>query len=238
MVGKYSLGLIWSPKDGAYVATSPEFPGLVGQSSQPEAALRKLRDAIDDAVRTLESEGQQPPPPRTLQDHSGQLRVRLPKSLHSVAATQAEEEGISLNAFIQDAVSRSVGSVSASRDVERRLEGLLGEIRTELDRDPVATKPEAPPDNLLIIRPRTPAEGAQGSFSATSSAAPFPAPGPVSYPPPILTVSTSAPAAPLTLVRPGPTVAPVPCAPAQPSAPAPSHAAPRVPEAPVRVRRR
>ncbi|MBK6735767.1 MAG: toxin-antitoxin system HicB family antitoxin [bacterium] len=41
-----------------------------------------------------------PPPPSGHMAHSGQFRVRLPRTLHARLAVQAEREGVSLNTLV------------------------------------------------------------------------------------------------------------------------------------------
>lgn len=105
---KYSHHCVWSDEDQEYVVTSPEFPGLSGLSETPEEALAVLQEAIDIVVQSRLEHGEALPDPVTLQGFSGQLRVRLGKSLHAAATARAEQESLSLNAFIQSAVAAAV----------------------------------------------------------------------------------------------------------------------------------
>ena len=49
------------------------------------------------------------------QAYSGKFTVRLPKSLHQMLVQRAEKEGVSLNLFVTNALSRTVGSPSKKR---------------------------------------------------------------------------------------------------------------------------
>jgi predicted HicB family RNase H-like nuclease len=44
----------------------------------------------------------------TAEDYSGKFTVRLPRSLHEALVDRAEQEGVSLNLFVTNALSRTV----------------------------------------------------------------------------------------------------------------------------------
>ncbi|MBK9203065.1 MAG: toxin-antitoxin system HicB family antitoxin [Candidatus Obscuribacter sp.] len=46
---------------------------------------------------------------------SGKFTVRLPKSLHKALVDRAEKEGVSLNLFVTNALSRTVALPSKKR---------------------------------------------------------------------------------------------------------------------------
>ncbi|MBX9691081.1 MAG: type II toxin-antitoxin system HicB family antitoxin [Cyanobacteria bacterium] len=59
------------------------------------------------AVRSKENED--------YQNFSGKFTVRLPKSLHQALVLRAEREGVSLNLFVTNALSRTVAMPSKKR---------------------------------------------------------------------------------------------------------------------------
>jgi antitoxin HicB len=113
----YSVSLIWSEEDAAYVATSVEFPGLSGVSADSQAAMSELAEAIDMALETMRDEGRPAPAARMLPQHSGQIRLRMPRSLHGDLARCAEDEGVSLNTLAVSILARGVGRLRLVRDV-------------------------------------------------------------------------------------------------------------------------
>ena len=52
--------------------------------------------------------------------HSGRLLLRMPESLHAELARASERAGLSLNAFINDALATAVGRREATRPVAQR----------------------------------------------------------------------------------------------------------------------
>lgn len=128
MLRHYSVNLAWSDEDQAYIATSAEFPGLSGISENPDEALAELREALAMAIDTFEEEGLDLPDPRRVPDHSGQLRLRLPKSLHGRIAAEAEREGVSLNTLAVTFIGEGLGAA----EVERRAAAELRQVCAEL----------------------------------------------------------------------------------------------------------
>ncbi len=110
----YSFRVIWSPEDDAYVATSPEFEGVSGIGGTAESALHEARTALRLAIKTYQAEDWPLPPPETLVEHSGQFRLRIPRSLHSRLVQRAADEGVSLNSYAISLLAEGVGAAEAS----------------------------------------------------------------------------------------------------------------------------
>ena len=71
-----------------------------------EELTEDFHDAVDDYLGLCEEKGIEPRKPYT-----GILNVRLTPDIHSGAAMAAQKEGISINAFIKNAVARALGIV-------------------------------------------------------------------------------------------------------------------------------
>lgn len=111
---RYSADVRWSEEDRAFVAVCHEFVGLSALGPTAGAAAHELEAALTLAVEVYEEEGRQLPEPHRRVPYSGQLRVRLPHSLHEWLALQARREGVSLNTFIVGCLSDAKGRVEAS----------------------------------------------------------------------------------------------------------------------------
>ena len=132
MIRGYSVRLDWSADDAAYVATSPEFPGLTGVDEDAETALAELREAMEMAIDVLNEDGEPLPVPRELVEHSGQFRLRVPKSLHATLVRQANEEGVSLNSYVSMLLASAAGHANAQTQASVELRHLLRAIRSEV----------------------------------------------------------------------------------------------------------
>lgn len=107
-MNKYPINIVWSEEDGEYLATCASFPGLSAFGETEEEALKQAKIALELFIESYKERGLQLPEPSRVSKYSGQLRLRLPKSLHERAATMATKDGVSLNQYITNAVNREV----------------------------------------------------------------------------------------------------------------------------------
>ena len=96
----YSITLMWSDEDDCYIATIPELPGLSSHGETTEEALEQAKLAAEGYIEILAEDGDPIPEPLKVKNYSGNLRVRLPKSLHERLAKEAGREDISLNSLV------------------------------------------------------------------------------------------------------------------------------------------
>ena len=121
---KYSVVIQWSDDDKAYVATVPELPGLSALGNTAAKAIKELSVAQELFVAVLAKKGALPEPDK-LVIFSGQIRVRLPKSLHASLSHEARKEGVSLNTYIINLLSER----NALKKVENKIDKIEAENR-------------------------------------------------------------------------------------------------------------
>jgi len=109
-MNKYPINILWSEDDGEYLATCAAFPGLSAFGETEEEALKEAKIALELFIESYKERGLALPKPIGASRYSGQLRLRLPKSLHERAANMATKDGVSLNQYITNAVNREVSS--------------------------------------------------------------------------------------------------------------------------------
>ncbi|MBI5013879.1 MAG: type II toxin-antitoxin system HicB family antitoxin [Deltaproteobacteria bacterium] len=115
MTVRYSVTIRWSDEDEAYVATVPELPGLSAFGDTEEEALKELEIAQEAFLDVMRERGDPIPEPRCLPAASGQLRLRMPKSLHAELAEAAAEDGVSLNSYILTLLSARHAAKKSAR---------------------------------------------------------------------------------------------------------------------------
>ncbi|GBF33984.1 hypothetical protein DCCM_3095 [Desulfocucumis palustris] len=93
---------------GGWLAEIPNLPGCMSDGENPEEAVGNLDDAKKCWIETCLELGRPVPEPIT-DEFSGQLRIRIPKTLHRTLAERAKEEKVSLNQYINYQLSRGVG---------------------------------------------------------------------------------------------------------------------------------
>jgi predicted RNase H-like HicB family nuclease len=103
---KYPISIKWSDEDGGYIATIPGIQGLSAFSESPDEALSELKVAADAYFQSLKKAGRPMPAFKTIIPFSGQLRLRMPKSLHAELSQAAATEGISLNTYLVALLSK------------------------------------------------------------------------------------------------------------------------------------
>ncbi len=97
---RYTYRITWSPDDQEYAGLCVEFGSLSWLAESPEASLDGIRKIVAEVVQEMSSKGESPPLPLSSKKFSGKFVVRIPPNVHRKLATQAAEEGISLNRLI------------------------------------------------------------------------------------------------------------------------------------------
>ncbi len=113
---RYSIRLIWSDADGAHVATCPELDDIAVVRESREDAIRDLEEMIAQTLMAYDENGWERPRPQTVSSFSGQLRLRLPRSLHERAAARSKVEGCSLNNLLVAYIAWGLGAATGQRD--------------------------------------------------------------------------------------------------------------------------
>jgi antitoxin HicB len=105
----YSIEVAWSDEDGSYIATVSEFPGLSAFGETWEEAVAQAKDALQGFIEIYREDGIPLPPPQVRPQYSGQLRLRMPRSLHARLAERAGREGVSLNQLLVSLLGEAYG---------------------------------------------------------------------------------------------------------------------------------
>lgn len=94
----------FSEEDNVFFGKIEGIDGLVNFEGDNVSELKKaFHEAVDDYLAFCEEHGIEPQ-----KTYSGSLNVRLTPSIHSQVAMLAKKAGISINAFIKDAVEKKV----------------------------------------------------------------------------------------------------------------------------------
>ena len=93
----YTYRVTWSSEDEEFVGLCAEFPSLSWLAESQEAALKGVRQLVEDVVRDMEDSGETVPEPLSIKPYSGKFMVRVPPEVHRNLAIKAAEAGVSLN---------------------------------------------------------------------------------------------------------------------------------------------
>lgn len=108
----YSIEVVRDEGEGfsGWFARVVELPGCMTQAETLEELEGMIQDAMRAWIETALEDGAPIPEPRKEEAYSGKFVVRIPKSLHRDLAEAAEKEGVSLNTYVNSALSRAVGA--------------------------------------------------------------------------------------------------------------------------------
>lgn len=97
---KYTYQISWSEEDGEYVATVLEFPSLSWLDPERAQAEQGLLNLVAEVLEDMAESGEKIPTPLGERSYSGKFNVRTSHSLHRRLVMEAEAEGVSLNAWV------------------------------------------------------------------------------------------------------------------------------------------
>ena len=95
----YKIEIVPDTEESGYVVSYPELPGCMTCANTLDQAIKNAEDAKREWLIAAMEEKLEIPEPVSLDDYSGQFKLRIPKSLHHSLAVHAKEEGISMNQY-------------------------------------------------------------------------------------------------------------------------------------------
>ena len=113
----YTASLTFDPDDMIIVGRLLDVDDIISFHGQSVAEFEKnFHMVVDDYIAACEKLGGAPEKPA-----SGKLMLRVAPSVHAAALKAAARNGVSLNRWAEQALSRAIrsGSGKASKDVER-----------------------------------------------------------------------------------------------------------------------
>lgn len=95
----YRMEIVEDADEGGFVVSFPELPGCLTCGETVETAIKNAVDAkkvwFEAAIeQEIEIHG-----PDSLEEYSGQFRLRMPRSLHRSLVEHSKREGISMNQY-------------------------------------------------------------------------------------------------------------------------------------------
>ena len=96
----YKMEIVEDPDEGGYAIALPELPGCLSTGETIEEAIKNIEDAKKLWLELAIEDGREIPlPESSLDEYSGQFKIRIPKSLHRDLAKKAKKEGVSMNQY-------------------------------------------------------------------------------------------------------------------------------------------
>ena len=95
----YRMEIVPDTEEGGFVVSFPDLPGCLTGGETAEQAIANAADAKKAWLEAALEDGVEIPLPDSLDDYSGQFKLRIPKSLHRSLAENSKREGISMNQY-------------------------------------------------------------------------------------------------------------------------------------------
>jgi predicted RNase H-like HicB family nuclease len=95
----YRIEIITDNEEGGYVASFPDLPGCITTGETVEQTVANAIDAKKAWLEAAIESGIEIHEPDSLDDYSGQFKIRMPRSLHCSLAEHSKKEGISMNQY-------------------------------------------------------------------------------------------------------------------------------------------
>lgn len=99
-INHYTYRVTWSQEDDEHVGLCAEFPSLSWLAPTPEKALAGIRRVVDEVVADMQATGEPIPDALAEKQYSGRFMVRVPSLVHRALATEAAEQGVSINRLV------------------------------------------------------------------------------------------------------------------------------------------
>ena len=95
----YRMEIVEDKDEGGFVVSYPELPGCITCGETIERAVENAADAKKAWLEAALEEGIEIHEPGSLEEYSGQFKIRMPRSLHRDLAEHSKKEGISMNQY-------------------------------------------------------------------------------------------------------------------------------------------
>lgn len=99
MAMSYRMEIVEDKDEGGFVVSYPDLPGCITCGETIESAVTNALDAKKAWIETALKEGIEIHEPDSLDDYSGQFKLRIPRSLHRDLAEHSQREGVSMNQY-------------------------------------------------------------------------------------------------------------------------------------------
>ena len=99
-INHYTYRVTWSQEDSEHVGLCAELPSLSWLAPTPEKALAGIRRVVSEVAVDMQAAGESIPEALAEKKYSGRFIVRVPSLVHRALATEAAEQGVSINRLV------------------------------------------------------------------------------------------------------------------------------------------
>lgn len=99
MAMSYRMEIVEDKEEGGFVVSYPDLPGCITCGETIESAVTNAQKAKEEWMIAAFEEEIEIHEPDSLEDYSGQFKLRIPRSLHRALAEHSQREGVSMNQY-------------------------------------------------------------------------------------------------------------------------------------------
>lgn len=99
MTMPYRMEIVEDKTEGGYVISFPDLPGCITCGETIESAVTNALDAKRAWLEAAIEDGIEIYEPDSLDNYSGQFKLRIPRSLHRDLVEHSSREGVSMNQY-------------------------------------------------------------------------------------------------------------------------------------------
>ncbi len=103
----YRMEIVEDQEEGGFVVSFPDLPGCITCSETIEGAVANAVDAKKAWLEAALEKGITIEEPESIENFSGQFKLRIPRSLHKLLAEHSKREGVSMNQYCVYLLSRN-----------------------------------------------------------------------------------------------------------------------------------
>ena len=115
-----------------WTAIYPSIPECIGGGDTVEEAIRDAEENLAVYLEFLEEEGKTIPEDDYKSEYSGKIALRVSKSTHRRIAEMSENEGISINLLLNNAIENYLGIKTYDMAINKKIDDLKFVTDTEL----------------------------------------------------------------------------------------------------------
>ena len=115
MAMSYKMEIVEDQDEGGFIVSYPDLPGCISCAQTIEEAIANSVDAKKAWLAAAIEDGIEIYEPDTLDNYSGQFKLRIPRSLHRSLALHSQNEGISMNQYCVYLLSKNDALYSANK---------------------------------------------------------------------------------------------------------------------------
>lgn len=107
-----------------WTACFPSIPNCIGGGDTPEEAMREAHENLEVYLEFLEEERKKIPEEDYKGEFSGKIALRVSKSTHKRLAEISENEGISINLLLNNAIENYIGLKTFDMNINKKIDDL------------------------------------------------------------------------------------------------------------------